>query len=250
MSFKSALSARTPLLGTFLKTPSPMVCEVLGRTDLDVICVDAEHAPFDRGDIDACVLALRAVGKPSLVRVPKLAAEHVLNALDCGATGVLAPHVATPAEATAFVDMATFGRGRGFAGSTRAAGYMARGMAEHLNASNAERVLIAQIEDAEALTDLSMLMATPGIDAWFIGRADLTVALGAASMDAPEVVDAVQTICQTGQTLGTAVGMFVANLDEVPRWRAAGASLFLLSSDHGMMLAGAKALSQQVRAGF
>ncbi|HAZ79393.1 MAG TPA: aldolase, partial [Porticoccaceae bacterium] len=42
-----------------------MVAEVLASTDLDVACFDAEHSPFDRRDIDSCLLAFRAEQKPA-----------------------------------------------------------------------------------------------------------------------------------------------------------------------------------------
>ena len=67
-NFKSRLAAREQLLGTFVKTPSPILCEVLGKTELDVICLDAEHAPFDRLVQDQCLYALRSQGKDSLVQ--------------------------------------------------------------------------------------------------------------------------------------------------------------------------------------
>ena len=47
-SFRARLRAREPILGTFVKTPSAIVCEVLAMTPLDCVCLDAEHAPFDR----------------------------------------------------------------------------------------------------------------------------------------------------------------------------------------------------------
>ena len=43
--------------------------------------------------------------------------------------------------------------------------------------------------------------------------------------------------------------MFVGDLDEVPRWQELGASLFLLSSDHGFLLQGASALAGRFRGG-
>ena len=52
------------MVGTWLKTPSYIVAEVLAGSDLDVLCLDAEHAPFDRGDLDAAVLACRANDMP------------------------------------------------------------------------------------------------------------------------------------------------------------------------------------------
>ena len=250
MTLKQSLREKTPLIGTFLKTPSAMICEVLGRSDLDVICIDAEHSPFDRGDINDCVLALNHVGKPSLVRIPANRPEHILNALDCGATGILVPHVITGDDADTLAGNAHFGSGRGYAGSTRAAGYGARKMAEHKVKSAETTTVIAQIEDAEALNNLDEILSTESIDAFFIGRADLSVSLGAESPNEPQVIEAVEMICRKGKEAGATIGMFTADLSELPKWRAAGASLFLLGSDHGFMLSGASNLTQAVRSHF
>ena len=242
-SFRQRLRQREQLIGTWVKTPSPIVCEVLAKTPLDVVCLDAEHAPFDRGSLDQCLLALRAGGMPALVRVPSAAAEHVLNALDCGATGIVAPHVTAVDQAAAIAQSAHFGAGgRGYAGSTRAAGYTSKAMADHLADSAAESAVIVQIEDLEALEHIDEIAALDAVDCLFIGRIDLTVALGAASPADPEVLAAVERICEAGDKAGRAVGMFVGDTKEVPRWQEAGASFFLLSSDHGFILQGARAL--------
>lgn len=236
------------LVGTFQKTPSPMICEVFGRSELDVICLDAEHAPFDRRDINDCLLALKAVGKPGLVRIPANQPDHILNALDCGADGVLVPHVITGDDAEAVAANAHFGTGRGYAGSTRAAGYGARSMADHKRISAEATVTIAQIEDAEALEHLDAIFAVSAIDAFFIGRADLSVSLGADSPNDPHIIEAVEMICRKGNEAGVTIGMFTGNLGEIPKWRELGASLFLLGSDHGFMLEGAASLTRSVRA--
>ena len=250
MSLKQSLRNKTPLVGTFLKTPSAMICEVLGRSDLDLICIDAEHSPFDRKDVNDCVLALNHVGKPSLVRIPANRPEHILNALDCGATGILVPHVITGDDAHALAANAHFGSGRGYAGSTRAAGYGARKMADHKAKSAETTTVVAQIEDAEALSNIDDILSTEAIDAFFIGRADLSVSLGAESPNEPQVIEAVEMICRKGKEAGATIGMFTADLLELPKWRAAGASLFLLGSDHGFMLSGASSLTQAVRSHF
>lgn len=244
-NFKTRLAAREQLLGTFLKTPSPMVCEVLANTGLDALCLDAEHSPFDRQVLDQCIYALRSEGMPSLVRVPSAAPEHLLNALDCGASGVVVPHVTSPEMAQRVAVQAHFGAGgRGYAGSTRAAGYTRKAMSRHLEDSAAETVVIAQIEDVEALDAIEEIAAVEAIDCLFVGRIDLTVALGASSPLDTVVLQAVERICAAGVEAGRAVGMFVGSPDEVPYWQQAGASLFLLSSDHGFLIQGAKALAE------
>ncbi len=244
---KQHLAAGEFLLGTFLKTPAPILVEVLATCGLDLLCLDAEHAPFDRGAIDGCIFAARACGLPAIVRTPTAAAEHILSALDCGADGVLLPHIRSAAEAVAAVAAATYRPGgRGYAGSSRAARYALASMAEHRAASAARTTVIAQIEDVEALAELDAIAGTPGVDALFVGRIDLTVALDAASPDAPEVIDAVDRIIAAGKEAGVPVGMFVPRNEDVAAWRAKGATLFLQGSDHAFMRAGAAALRRVV----
>jgi len=248
VTFRESLIGGDLIVGAFVKTPSPIVFEVLGLTALDCLCLDAEHAPFDRLAIDACVMAARAAGKPILVRTPTSAPEHILNALDCGATGVVLPHIRSVEEAKAAALAACYGAGgRGYAGSSRAADYTTKSMADHLSGSAATTTVIAQIEDIEAVETIDAIAHVPGIDALFVGRVDLTVAMGASSQDDPRVVAAVERVCGAGRAAGRTVGMFLSRPDDIAAWRDKGASLFLLGSDHAFMLAGAAELARAAR---
>ena len=111
-SFRERLLSGEVLAGTFVKTPSPIICEVLGLTGLDVVCLDAEHAPFGRVELDGCIAALRAAGMPGLVRVAANSPEYILQALDYGATGVVVPHVTTPGTSGSRCQVCSFRRGR------------------------------------------------------------------------------------------------------------------------------------------
>ena len=245
---KESLAAGKILVGTFIKTPSPIVLEVLALSELDCVCLDAEHAPFDRGSLDACIQAARAGGMDVLVRVPSIAPEHLLQALDSGATGVLVPHVRSVAEAEAIVKAAHFGAGgRGYAGSTRAAGYTTVPMAQHKKASQQRTVVIAQIEDPEAVEQVEAIARVAGLDALFVGRVDLTVAYGAESQNDPPVLAAVERVCAAGRAAGKPVGMFLARVEDTHYWQSQGASFFLLGSDHTFLLAGARELLQRVK---
>jgi 2-keto-3-deoxy-L-rhamnonate aldolase RhmA len=123
-------------------------------------------------------------------------------------------------------------------------------MAEHKARSATRTVVVAQIEDAAALQHLDALFAVPGIDAFFIGRADLTVSLGFDNPAERAVVAAVEAICRKGAEAGRTIGMFTSDLGELPRWLELGARLFLLGSDHGFVLSGAAELTGKVRRAF
>jgi staphyloferrin B biosynthesis citrate synthase len=243
MNLKARIAAKEALLGTFLKTPHPHVVEVLATTGLDLLCIDAEHAPFDRRDIDACIMAARAGGLPVVVRTPSAAPEQILNALDCGADGVVVPHIRTAEEAGSVVAATHYGAGgRGYAGSSRVAGYGTRSIPDHLAASANTSTLIAQIEDVEALDEIDAIAAVEGVDALFIGRIDLTIALGCNSPDDPKVIAACDHIIAAAVKAGRPVGLFTSKPSDAPIWQAKGATLFLLGSDHGFLRDGAKAL--------
>jgi 2-keto-3-deoxy-L-rhamnonate aldolase RhmA len=245
--FKHRLQNGDLLSGTWIKTPHPHVVEVLALSPLDVLVLDAEHAPFDRGSLDQCILAARACGKPVLVRPASSAHEYILNALDLGADGVILPHIRTAEEAADAVKACHYiSGGRGYAGSSRAAGYTTKGMAKH-RADARNVVVIAQIEDVEGVDNIEAIAAVDGIDALFVGRADLTIAYGAETPDDAVVVDAVDRICAAGKAAGRTTGMFLGRVGDVPQWREKGASLFILGSDHDFLLQGAARLAGAVR---
>ncbi len=245
LNFKARLRAGERLVGTFVKTPHPAVVEVLGHAGLDCVCLDCEHAPFDRSTLAAALLAARAMQVPALVRPLRAEAAEILNALDLGATGILAPHITSGEQARALVRAVQYGPGgRGYAGSTRAASYGTRTVAQNIEAANGAVAVIAQIEDAEALRHLDEIAAVDGLDALFVGRMDLTVSLGATSPADAVVVDAVRRVCLAGRKAGRAVGMFASSSQEAMEWIEAGASLFLLGSDQQWILQGARELAR------
>lgn len=246
---KTRLVEGDALLGTFVKTPHPSVVEVLAQTGLDCLCLDAEHAPFDRIDLDRGLLAARAGGMPTLVRVASASPHEILNALDLGAAGVIVPHIRSPQEAEAAVRACHYGAGgRGYAGGTRASGYLSPAIAGRLASTRTETSVILQIEDVEALEHLDALVGVEGIDAIFIGRIDLTVALGETDPKSPRVIAAVSGIIAACRAIGRTVGMFTPDLSELSMWREQGSSFFLLGADHAFIRNGALAL--RTEAGF
>ncbi len=247
-SFRQRLLNHALLIGTWVKTPSPVVCEVLGKSDLDVVCLDAEHAPFGRTELDACIAATRATNMTPLVRVPTADPHNILNALDCGATGIVVPHVRTVEDAEAICLRSLYSPGgRGYAGSSRAAGFAGKAIADQLRESAEQTTIIAQVEDVEALDVIDAIAAVDRVDCLYIGRIDLTVALGKTDPNDPVVVDAVASICVAGHKANTAVGMFVTDVAEAKQWQDHGASLFLLQSDQAFLLAGAAKLAAALR---
>ena len=245
-SFRQRVIAREPLIGTFLKTPTSHGTEIVAGAGFDFVVIDQEHAPFDRTTSDIALLAARANNIPALVRVP--GPDGILSVLDCGATGVLVPHVSSADYARKVAAICRYRGGkRGFATSTRAGDYTSVPMWKHIANSDANTLVVAQIEDPEALDEIDAIAAVDGIDSLFIGRGDLTAAFGDESKDPPAVRKAVERISAAAQKAGKSISVYVGNGTEAVWLKSLGASTFVLSSDQGFLRQGALAGIAEVR---
>jgi staphyloferrin B biosynthesis citrate synthase len=235
-SFRQRFLAREPLLGTFIKTPTSHAVEIIGGIGFDFVVIDEEHAPFDRVAIDMALLAARASGTAGIVRVADPTPSKLLAVLDDGATGVLVPHVASVAKAREVVAACRYRGGkRGFSNSPRAGGYGALGIWDHVDASDSSVTVIAMIEDPEALDDIDAIVGVEGLDGFFVGRGDLTVALGAKGLADPAVRSAAEKIIKAAATVAKPVCIMAAGAQEGQEWRELGVSAFIVSSDQGFM---------------
>ncbi len=238
--FKARLVAREPLLGTFVKTPHPTIVEIVGAMGLDFLGLDGEHSPFDRAATDICLLAARAAGVPVLVRVPESNPSTILHVLDCGAAGVVVPHVVSVEQARALADAVRYvPGGRGIAGTTRAGRYGLRPLAEHRREAAKEVSLVCQIEDREGVDNHVAIAAVEGVDALFVGRADLSLSYGCEDAGSPEIDAVAARILGAG---GAATGLYCAPGEDFARWAAHGASFAVTGSDHSFLIGGARAL--------
>ncbi|MDO7551716.1 MAG: aldolase/citrate lyase family protein, partial [Planktomarina temperata] len=211
-NFKSRMANRDMMAGTFLKTPAYELVEVLATSELDFICIDMEHSPFDRARTDACLAVARALDFPVLVRVTHFAPQTVLQVLDMGAVGVVAPHIISAEQAKDLVRAAHFGPGgRGFAGATRWAGYGRQNMAEVLAQSARQTVVIAQIEEPEALENVEQIAATPGVDGLFLGPSDMSVSMGYSDTNSEQLRAALARCGAAAEASGKAYMTFVPN---------------------------------------
>jgi 2-keto-3-deoxy-L-rhamnonate aldolase RhmA len=241
-TFRSTVASGQPLAGTFMKTPSVDMLEVLMLSGLDFVCIDCEHAPFDRQSLNACLALSRASDFPVLIRVPSGRAENIGAALDLGAVGIVVPHVTDAGVAAEIAAASRFGHGgRGYAGSTRWAGYTTNKMGDLLQKSLDETLVIAQIEDPEAVDNAADIAATPGIDALFLGPADLSVAYGKTDTNSAELHAAMARVGEAASAAGKAYMTFVPNAAKAKELRKYGFGAFFIGSEHSWIMQGARA---------
>lgn len=232
--FREELLAGRRLVGTFLKMPTTQTVEILASVGFDFIVIDQEHAPLDRAATDLMILAARAWGMAPVVRVPDESRVNILSVLDCGASGIMVPHIDSAAKAAEIVRACRYRDGaRGFAGVTRASGWGLSSMYEHIAAQDSRATFIAMIEDLHALDRLDEICAVDGVDALFIGRGDITAALGKGN--AGQVGPIVEKIAAAAKRHRKPLLTLAATRAEAQQMSELGSTAFLASSDHQMI---------------
>ena len=247
--FRKRFLDREELYGSFLKIPATMPAEILGAVGYDFVVVDEEHSPFNRETTDAIVLACKAWGIASVVRVQSAQPAALLSVLDCGADGVLVPHVDSAEKARAVVAACRYRPGsRGFAPTTRAGTFGAEGMEDHIARQDARVTVIAMIEDPEAVDRIDEILEVEGLDGIFIGRGDLSAAYTGAGKGPEAAAEA------TRHVLSAARGRMPAAIlpgspEDAADMAAQGVTAFILSADQGFLKSAAKAALSTIRGG-
>ncbi|WP_112323732.1 HpcH/HpaI aldolase family protein [Oceanibium sediminis] len=252
--FKERFTAKEVLFGTFLKVPATMPAEIMGSVGYDFIVVDEEHAPFSRETTDRIILACRAAGLAAIVRVQSGAAENILSVLDCGADGVLVPHVTDAETAHAIVAAGRYHGGRrGFSPTTRAGDFGRAGQAEHMASEDSRVTIIAMVEDPEAVDNIDDILAVEGLDGVFIGRGDLGAAYAGSDDVVGRVREATDRIHKAALRAGRPVAILPGSPEDASTQANAGSTAFILSSDQGFLRSAAmgaiRAMSQAVETG-
>lgn len=235
-NFRDRLRSGAPLFGSFLKMATTMPAEILGVVGYDFVVVDEEHSALNRETTDQIILACRASGLGAVVRVRSADPAGILSVLDSGADGILVPHVADAETAQAIVASAKYTGGhRGFAPTTRAGDFGARSTADHVNRQDQRVCVIAMIEDPEGVENIDDIVATDGLDAVFVGRGDLSVAYQDFDGSSGVVAQATDRVQAAAQAAGCITAILPGSAEDAKARAAAGASVFILSSDQGFL---------------
>ncbi|WP_256297728.1 HpcH/HpaI aldolase family protein [Haloarchaeobius salinus] len=227
--------------GGWVSIPHGEVAELTARHDYDFVCVDMEHAPTDVSDLGDLVRGIDAAPGETvpLVRVPGNDEVVIKRALDAGVGGLMVPRIDTAADAEAVVAASTYPPEgiRGTAG-TRASGFGAD-LPAYLDGADDALTRIVQIETLPALENAAEIAAVEGIDALFVGPADLSVALDVPlEYGADAFEDAVETVVEAAEEAGIPVGVFATDPGRFGTWAELGFDFGVMGYDAGFLRAG------------
>ena len=227
-------------VGTWVKLPTIESVQILAHAGYDFVVIDQEHAPIDIRTAYQLVNTATAEGLLALVRVDELRPASIQRILDAGAGGVLIPHIDTPEQAelaARSVRFPPFGI-RGAGGTSRAGRWGSRPSADYLASGNNEALCIPQLESQLAVENVEKIAAIQGVDALFVGVADLSMDMDTTPTD-PEVVKRYLHVLNVAHQAGKPCGFASGTAAGARAALEQGFDFVMASSDTAMLLAAA-----------
>ncbi len=224
-------------IGGWSVSADPLVAELVGATDLDVVCVDAQHGFADTATLPPVLASMRAVGRVPLVRVRWNDPGQIMRALDAGASGVVVPMIEDAADALAAARACRFPPN-----GIRSWGplWSARPILQPAEADQ-QTICVVMIETAAAVRNIDAILATPGVDALYVGPNDLALSCGlgrATYRTDPAVADLLASIVVHAHAAGTPVGMHCSDVAMAADWRDRGADWVTALTDVDVLAEG------------
>jgi len=241
-------SGAHPPVGTWISSASPMVAEAIGYAGFDWGLVDMEHSPLDVMGVVQILQALSGTKMLPVVRVPWNDAVTVKRVLDAGATTVMFPYVQNAEEARRAVAATRYPPEgvRGMAGKSRATRFGTT--PNYFKTANDSIGVILQIESPQAIEQIEAIGGVDGVDALFIGPADLSAAMGhIGQLTHPDVMHLIAQAVQRSKAIGMPIGTLGGDPEMVAQYRAVGFDFVAVSSDIGFIMKGAQSAIAALR---
>ena len=233
----------------WLAIPNSFSAETMAHQGWDSLTIDLQHGVVDYQAMVPMLQAISTTDTVPVVRVPWLAPDHLMKALDAGAYGVICPMVNTREDAQNLVAWTHYApRGTRSFGPVRALLY---GGADYPQHANETIVTFAMIETARALDNLDQILSVEGLDAIYIGPSDLSLALGCRpvfdDVD-PKAAEAIDHILKRAKAHGIVAGIHNGTAEGALARVAKGFQFVTVSSDARLMATGAQQVITKMRA--
>jgi len=228
----------------------PELVELVASSGFDAVWLCLEHKRPDPAVVYSLIQACRLGGADALVRVKPANYTDVLWLLESGARGLMLPRVRHPDEVREVIAAMKFTpAGRRGADVIHADSDLGRmSLADYIADANRNTFLVVQVEEPEVVPHLDAIAALPGVDALFVGPADLSLGLGQTEVLAgPAVAAVVEEVAAVCARHGKRAGLPCA-ADQVAKYRKLGYDWFNVGSDFRCISQGLRAARDTARA--
>ena len=164
-TFREKLKAGKHLIGFEVDLCDACISEMVGMLGYDYIWIDTEHEAMDYQTVLMQIIACKAAGSASVVRIPFNEPYLAKRILEMGPDGIIFPMVNSAKEAQAAIDACLYpplGK-RGF-GPRRACRYGAEDLFDYIREAPERTCRFIQLEHVDAIRDLDSMLKKSGVD--------------------------------------------------------------------------------------
>lgn len=231
--------------------PASFAAETMAHQGWDSLTIDLQHGVVDYQTAVTMLQAISTTPTVPFARVPWLDPGIIMKLLDAGSYGIICPMVNTRADAERFAGACRYvPQGYRSFGPVRALLYAGADYPTHANDTI---VAMAMIETKEALANIDAIMSTPGIDAIYVGPADLSLSLGVApkfDQETGPVAEAIDFIVGKAKQHGVIAGIHNGTPEYALKMVRKGYQFVTLVSDARLLAAKAAEFVGKMRDGL
>jgi len=241
--------ADRPLFGLWVVSGSPVVAEIVAGSGTDLVFVDGEHSANSLESIQTQLQVIAAYPVTPVVRVPVNDAAVIKQYLDIGVQNLIVPMVDTGQDAARAISATRYPpHGVRGVGSALARASRWNRVDDYLANATQHISVTVQIESATAVDNAEAILATPGVDAVFIGPSDLAASMGVlGQQDHPDVVSAVNRVLAFAREAGVKAGVNAFAVETAERYVDSGADFVFVGADVALLARSTESLVARFR---
>jgi 2-keto-3-deoxy-L-rhamnonate aldolase RhmA len=249
---KDKLAADQLVLGLSIRiVRTPDAAKIAKATDHDFLFIDMEHSALSFESVVDMSVAALDTGITPIVRVIGHDHWHCSRVLDCGAMGVVVPHIDNAAQAKRAVDACKYppiGH-RSMSAGFPHFDYKTVAPADAARMHNENILVAVMVETEEAINNVDEIAATEGVDVVHVGTNDLLAEIGlAGQFDHPRVAQMYEKVIAACKRHGKHAGLGgVRDPQLCKRYLKMGFRFMTTNSDLAFLLAGAGQRAAELR---
>ena len=245
---KEAFERGDSVLNGWLHIPSSISAEVMAHAGFDSLTVDMQHGLSHFESAVPMFQAISTTDTVPLARVPWHEPGIIMKLLDAGCYGIICPMINDADEAATFVGACRYPpHGYRSYGPTRASLYAGSDYAAH---ANEEVLTLAMIETEAGLENLKEIVQTPGLDAVYVGPADLSQSLGGkpgADFEEGPIVEALEHIVKVAREHNVVAGLHNNSTKYAKKMIDLGYQFVTVETDIRLLSGAAKRITAEVK---
>ena len=225
--------------------------KIMAASDYDWLFIDMEHNSMDVDTASQISVAAQDAGICPIVRVPDFAHHHATRVLDCGAMGIVFPHVDDADTARKLVSYCLYPpKGhRSMTGSLPQLNFKKLPIPEVAKIINESMLVVIMLESPTAIDNVEEIASIPGVDVILIGTNDLCMEMGIpGDYSNPKIKEAYKKVIAACNKHNKTPGMGgVYNEELMSEYITMGMRFILSGSDLSFMMTAAQQRSKNLR---